>query len=153
MCSCPASYRLTSKNTRGQPDPSAAMLYYASFSMKRKTPSPKKALLIYTSVRRVHTSLAALSARPGMGSDLARTHSCTCAYCLFTSYAKQAQWKLLPTCSGVQTHQGKPVTDWAISPPPPSFLSCITFCLETGSHIEQLTLSLLYLLKVLLEIR
>ncbi|EDL02267.1 mCG1041353 [Mus musculus] len=23
--------------------------------------------------------------RPGMGSDLARIHSCTCAHCLFTS--------------------------------------------------------------------
>lgn len=52
---CPACYHLASKNTIGQLDPSAAMLYYASFSMKRKTPSPKKALLIYTSVWRVHT--------------------------------------------------------------------------------------------------
>ena len=70
VCSCPAHYLLTSKNTCGQPDPSAAMLYYASFSMKRKTPSPKKALLIYTSVRRVHTWLAALSAHPGFGQWL-----------------------------------------------------------------------------------
>jgi hypothetical protein len=38
-----------------EPDPSAATLYYASFNMKRKTPSTKKALLIYTLVWRVHT--------------------------------------------------------------------------------------------------
>ena len=39
---CPVRYRLASKNTCGQVDPSAAMLYYASFSMKRKTPAPKR---------------------------------------------------------------------------------------------------------------
>jgi hypothetical protein len=43
---CPVRYRLASKNTCGQVDPSAAMLYYASFSMKRKTQSPKMVLLI-----------------------------------------------------------------------------------------------------------
>ena len=48
-------YCLASKNTRVRNRILLQQLYYTSFNMKRKTPSTKKALLIYTLVWRVHT--------------------------------------------------------------------------------------------------
>ena len=48
-------YCLASKNTRVRNQILLQQLYYTSFNMKRKTPSTKKVLLIYTLVWRVHT--------------------------------------------------------------------------------------------------
>ena len=53
-------YCLASKNTCVRNRILLQQLYYTSFNMKRKTPSTKKVLLIYTLVWRVHTWLAAL---------------------------------------------------------------------------------------------
>ena len=53
-------YCLASKNTRMRNRILLQQLYYTSFNMKRKTPSTKKVLLIYTLVWHVHTWLAAL---------------------------------------------------------------------------------------------
>jgi hypothetical protein len=53
-------YCLASKNTWVRNRILLQQLYYTSFNMKRKTPSTKEALLIYTLVWRVHTWLTAL---------------------------------------------------------------------------------------------
>ena len=47
-------YCFTSKNTRVRNRILLQQLYYTSFNMKRKTPSTKKVLLIYTLVWHVH---------------------------------------------------------------------------------------------------
>ncbi|EDL37693.1 mCG1046327, partial [Mus musculus] len=82
-------YCLTSKNTRGEKsDPSAATLLH-QFQHEEEDPKHQKGTAyISLSVACPHLigcSPRASSPRPGMGSDLARIYSCTCAHYLFTS--------------------------------------------------------------------
>jgi hypothetical protein len=76
------------KHTREKPDPSAATLLH-QFQHEEEDPKHQKgAAYIHLSVACPHLigcSLRASSARPGMGRDLARKHSRTCAHCLFTN--------------------------------------------------------------------
>ena len=77
---------LTSKNTLGQPDSSAAS-FIASLGGRPRTPE-NGAAYIHLGVAYQHL-ICCLPIdsllRPGMGSDLAQIHSCTCAHYLFTS--------------------------------------------------------------------
>jgi hypothetical protein len=86
--------------------------------LKRKTPSLRKALLI-----NIHPSVACPCltgrlptislTRPGVGYDLARTHSCTCAHSLFPEKEFELeQRKLTPSCDG-ECYRGSPQV-WAI---------------------------------------
>jgi hypothetical protein len=94
---CVLRYRLTSKNARGHQDPSAAKHL---LHLEEEDPEPQKgAAYIHPSVvcpcltgRLPMISLI----RPGVGYDLAQTHSCTCAH----SLSSWRSGKLAPSCDG-----------------------------------------------------
>jgi hypothetical protein len=76
------------EHTREKLDPSAATLLH-QFQHEEEDPKHQKgAAYIHLSVACPHLIGCfprASSPRPGMGSDLARIYSCTCAHYLFTS--------------------------------------------------------------------
>jgi hypothetical protein len=76
------------EHTREEPDPSAATLLH-QFQHEEEDPKHQKGpAYIHLSVVCPHLigcSPRASSPRPGMGRDLARKHSRTCAHCLFTN--------------------------------------------------------------------
>ena len=76
------------EHTREKPDPSAATLLH-QFQHEEEDPKHQKgAAYIHLSVACPHLigcSPRASSPHPGMGRDLARKHSRTCAHCLFTN--------------------------------------------------------------------
>jgi hypothetical protein len=93
-------YCLTSKNTHVRNRILLQQLYYTSFNMKRKTPSTKKALLIYTLVWSVHTWLAALPEPHHHAPGWAVTwHEFTLApahiTCLSVRHSRGSWWQLL----------------------------------------------------------
>jgi hypothetical protein len=93
-------YCLANKNTHMRNWILLQQLYYTSFNMKRKTPSTKKALLIYTLVWRVHTWLAALPEPHHHAPGWAVTsHEFTLApahiTCLPVRHSRGSWWQLL----------------------------------------------------------
>ena len=125
-------YCLASKNTCVRNRILLQQLYYTSFNMKRKTPSTKKVLLIYTLVWHVHTWLAALPEPHHHAPGWAVTwHENTLAHshiaCLPIRPCRHSRnrfphgWKYMKTL-GVEVVPGIPPAVWEICiflPPPP----------------------------------